>query len=122
MSRYSDHLFREMFQIEVANDPKDKLDLDRWVPTEADTFTVARFLMDAYCGTLETADEEAAQEYIDLYNEVKKEGIFACKDKVQGIMCDYFWAVDGEIEEYYKGSPEILEMMALTILKDRDTA
>lgn len=118
MRRYSDHLFREFFQIEVEDDPKDKLDLSRWKPAEADTFPVARFLMDAYRATLETSDEEAAQEYIDLYNAVKKRGLHACKDKIQGILCDYFWAVDGEIEEYYGDSPDILEMMNLTILKE----
>lgn len=118
MNRYSDHLFRELFQIEIEDDPKNRLDLDRWEPSEADTFAIARFLMDAYHGTLETADKEAAQEYMDLYNEVRKKGVLACKDAIQGVLCDYFWAVDGEIEEYYKNCPDILEMMNLTILKE----
>ena len=75
-------------------------------------------LLDWYEGVLEDADEEAAQEYFDLYNKVKKKGIVACKDEVQGTICEIFWAVDGEIEEYYKDDKDLLEMMNLTILKE----
>lgn len=98
--------------------PSERLDLERWIPSENDKGIVMQFLMDAYTGTMECADEEAAQEYIDLYKKVEKDGVCSCKGEIQGVVCDYFWAVDGEIEEYYKGDNSILEIMNLTILKE----
>ncbi len=99
-------------------DPRDKLDLDKWVPSKKDEPMVLQFLREWYEGTLETADEEAAQEYLDLYNRAKEKGIVACKDEIQGTICEIFWAVDGEIEEYYAGDKSLLEIMNLTILKE----
>lgn len=98
--------------------PSEMLDLERWVPSENDKGIVMQFLMDAYVGTLECADEESAQEYIDLYRQVENDGICSCKDEIQGIVCEYFWAVDGKIETFYKGCTNILEVMSLTIIKE----
>lgn len=98
-------------------DPKDKLDLDKWEPSDVDKEPILAFLLNWYKGTLEAAGPEEAEEYISLYNEVIGKGIPACKDKIQGVLCDIFWAVDGEIEEYYKGDEDLIKMMNLTILK-----
>lgn len=115
--RYSDHLYREILGIEMENDPKNKLDLNKWSPSEADTFMVSRFFLDWYKSVLDDVGQEEAQEYLDVYKKIKKDGILASKDDVQALLCEMFWAVDGEIEEYYKGDKDLLEIMSLTILK-----
>lgn len=106
----------ELFYSEQA--PSNRLELERWVPSENDKGIVMQFLMDAYVGTLECADEEAAQEYIDLYRKIENGGVCSCKDEIQGIVCEYFWAVDGEVETFYKEYTNIIEVMNLTILKE----
>lgn len=106
----------ELFYEEQA--PAERINLERWTPSENDKKTIMHFLMSAYIGTLECADEEAAQEYIDLYRKVEKEGVCSCKEEIQGVVCEYFWAVNGEIETFYNGNTDILEIMNLTILKE----
>lgn len=119
MNRYSDHLFRELSpeSFHGIPDPKDKLDLDQWKPTSEDQQRIMGYMLESYWCNLEECGEEEAAPYLELFREIKKKGIVACRDKVQDEFLTAFWAVDGEIEEYYKNWPDMLDLMKMTILK-----
>lgn len=115
---YSDHLFRELFEIELEDDPKNKLDFDRWEPKQEDQKPISDFLMQSYWEILQDCGKEEAQEYIDLYQEIQRKGISECRDSIQEMFLLYFWAVDGNIKDYYIGDSDVLNLMQLTILKE----
>ena len=119
MNRYSDHLFRELFpeHFQDEPDPKDKLDLERWGPTPEDQQQIMDYLLEAYWVNRKECGEEEAAPYLELFHKIKKKGISACREEVQDEFLTAFWAVDREVEKYYKDFPDMLAMMKLTILK-----
>lgn len=108
--------YPELFEDESS--PSDKLDLNRWIPEKKDEGPIKEFLQDMYKSTIEDCGAEEAEEYINLLSKIESVGVTKCKDEIQGVFCDFFYAVDGEVDTYYCDWPQILNLMALTILKN----
>lgn len=117
--KFAEELVRAFYPelFEDESKPSDKLDLNRWVPEKKDEGLIKEFLQEMCESTIEDCGTEEAQEYINLLSKIDSVGVTKCKDEIQSLLCDFFYAVDGEIDCYYCDWPQIRSLMALTILK-----
>ncbi len=106
-------------ELECTLDRFRGLDLDRWVPDEADKPELVAYFKDYYEGIKDCCgDGEEAEEALELYRLVKHNPLLRTKDAIQGHFADMFYCVGGEVEECYGKYPETIRLINLTVAPD----
>lgn len=94
----------------------ERLNFDKWAPSKEDEENALKLLLHDYEADIECTDGDFAQEYIDLYNAIKKDGLLAHKRDFQDHIAESYYAVDGDYIERYGEDSEISLWIEKTIL------
>lgn len=95
----------------------DKININNWKPKESEKDKIVNELYDFYLTVLDNCGNDTeAQEAFNLYMKVKNNPIHKCKSDIQSFFTDCYYAVKGNIEQYYKDSPQLIELIRLTII------
>jgi|GEM_PF-2805821 hypothetical protein len=88
---------------------------DKWQPDESDKSRIVAEMKDYYESTLEICgvNDEQTSEAFKLYLKVQNHTLSECKDDIQEFFADCFWAVSGDISEYY--TQGLCDLINLTI-------
>ena len=95
----------------------ERLDFDRWNPTKDDEEDALKLLLNDYKADLEITDGDYAQEYIALYNAIKKDGLLSHKKEFQEHIASYYYAVEGDYIERYGRDSDISTWIEKTIIR-----
>lgn len=94
----------------------ERLHFDKWNPTKEDEGRALDLLLSDYYADLELTDGDYAQEYIALYNAIKRDGLLAHKNEFQEHIASYYYAVGGDYLERYGKDSDISAWIEKTII------